>query len=230
MPTVLITGANRGIGLELTKQFLTRGDHVIATCRQLQTSHELGQLQQRNRRLKIHTLDVLCDASIQALTAQLKGTPIDILVNNAGVYGPRDASFQHLQAQDWLQVLCVNAVAPLLLTQGLMDNLNQGQEKKLIYVTSKMGSIVDNHKGGQYIYRSSKAALNAAVKSLSIDLKAAGFLIALVHPGWVRTDMGGPDALIETHTSVAGMMSVIRQLNAANSGSFFNYDGTLIPW
>ena len=124
----------------------------------------------------------------------------------------------------------VNAIAPLLLTQVLIDNFSRGGGKKLIYITSKMGSIEDNQGGGSYVYRSSKSALNAVVKSIAVDLGREGFSAAVLHPGWVQTDMGGVNALIDTQTSVSGMLSVIDNLDANNTGSFFNYDGTIIPW
>ncbi|MCG8415352.1 MAG: SDR family oxidoreductase, partial [Pseudomonadales bacterium] len=151
-------------------------------------------------------------------------------INNAGVYGPRDASFGNVDAADWTTVMQVNAIAPLLLTQHIIGSLRQGGDKKLVYITSKMGSIDDNKGGGSYIYRSSKTALNSAVRSLSVDLANEGFSVAVVHPGWVLTDMGGPNALIDTQTSVSGMMGVIDNLSQSNSGQFFNYDGSPIPW
>ena len=118
----------------------------------------------------------------------------------------------------------------MLITQFLIDNLRKGKDKKLVYLTSKMGSIDDNKGGGSYIYRSSKTALNAAAKSLAIDLADEGFVAAVLHPGWVLTDMGGPNALIDTKTSVTGLMKIIDGLDEENSGSFFNYDGDVIPW
>ena len=165
-----------------------------------------------------------------AFPAQLVNSPIDIFINNAGVYGPRNSVFNNVDAENWLPVLRVNTIAPMLLTQRIIENLKQGEGKKLLYVTSKMGSIDDNNGGGSYVYRSSKAALNAVVKSIAVDLGGAGFDVAVLHPGWVRTDMGGPNGLIDTETSVVGMISVIDNLNSDNTGSFFNYDGTIIPW
>ena len=230
MATVLITGTNRGIGLEFVKQFLAREDTVLATCRDMGSATELRQLKNDTRKLHIFELDVSSQKSMEDLTLQLAGHAIDIFINNAGVYGPRDSTFGKVSANEWAKVLQVNAKAPMILTQLLIDNLRDGSDKKLLYITSKMGSINDNKGGGSYVYRSSKAALNAVVKSISVDLRDSGFSVAVLHPGWVQTDMGGPNALIDVTTSVSKMIDVIDNLNSHNSGSFFNYDGGIIPW
>jgi len=230
MATVLITGTNRGIGLEFVKQFLAREDTVLATCRDMGSATELRQLKNDTRKLHIFELDVSSQKSMEDLTLQLAGHAIDIFINNAGVYGPRDSTFGKVSANEWAKVLQVNAKAPMILTQLLIDNLRDGSDKKLLYITSKMGSINDNKGGGSYVYRSSKAALNAVVKSISVDLRDSGFSVAVLHPGWVQTDMGGPNALIDVTTSVSKMIDVIDNLNFHNSGSFFNYDGGIIPW
>ena len=230
MTTVLVIGANRGIGLEFTMQYLARGDNVIGTCRDVVSASALTQLQAENDNLQLLTLDVSSDESLAAFPAQLGGRAIDIFINNAGVYGPRDSVFGNVDEQTWLPVFRINSIAPMLLTQLIIDNLRKGQDKKLLYVTSKMGSIDDNKGGGSYVYRSSKAALNAIVKSIAVDLSSEGFTAAVLHPGWVQTDMGGPNALIDTQTSVSGMMSVIDHLSDNHAGRFFNYDGNIIPW
>jgi NAD(P)-dependent dehydrogenase (short-subunit alcohol dehydrogenase family) len=229
MASVLITGTNRGIGLEFVEQFLAQGDKVIASCRNPAAQGALQTLAQNSSSLQLVQLDVSSQASMEALPNQLAGTAIDVFVNNAGIYGPREG-FGELEAEPWNEVFQVNSVAPIILTQLLMENFVKGRAKKLVYLTSKMGSIGDNQGGGSYVYRSSKAALNAAVKSLSIDLKDKGFSIALLHPGWVRTDMGGPNGLIDVKTSVTGLMEVIAGLDKSSSGSFLNYDGSAIPW
>ena len=230
MATILITGTNRGIGLEFTRQCLVRGDRVIATCRDIEAADALKQLSRSHDELEIRQLDVSSLESMQEFMQQLAGRPIDIFINNAGVYGPSNANFSEVDAQTWASVLQINSIAPLMLSQLLMPNLRQGKDKKMLYLTSKMGSIDDNSGGGSYIYRSSKAALNSVVKSLAIDLAGEGFSAALLHPGWVLTDMGGPNALIDTETSVTGMLKVVDDLGPQSSGSFFNYDGAIIPW
>jgi NAD(P)-dependent dehydrogenase (short-subunit alcohol dehydrogenase family) len=230
MASYLVTGTNRGIGLEFVRQLLERGETVLATCRDIDKAEELLVLNAKFEKLELFELDVAKDDSLANFPKRLEGRAVDVFINNAGVYGPRGASFGQVNGDEWLEVLHINAVAPILLTQLLMENLRKGRGKKLVYITSKMGSIDDNKGGGQYIYRSSKTALNSAVKSLSVDLADAGFSVAVVHPGWVLTDMGGPNALIDTKTSVNGMLSVIDNLDQNSSGSFFNYDGKTIAW
>jgi len=230
MATVLITGTNRGIGLEFTKQFLARGDSVIATCREPAAATELQALSAEYDTLNILSLDVASTESMQAFVKQLDGVAIDVFINNAGVYGPSSVRFGEVDADVWASVLNVNAIAPIMLSQMLMPKLRAGKDKKMLYLSSKMGSIEDNGSGAGYIYRSSKAALNAVVKSLSIDLAPEGFTAAVLHPGWVLTDMGGANALIDTRTSVAGMLAVIDGLNVEQSGSFISYNGSSIPW
>ena len=230
MATVLITGTNRGIGLEFVKQFLARGDTLLATCRDIASATELDRLKVNNEKLQIFELDVSSQESMESLPEKLEGQAIDIFINNAGVYGPRDSEFGNVSTGEWAKVFQINAKAPMILTQLLIENLHDGFEKKLIYISSKMGSIDDNKGGGSYVYRSSKAALNAVVKSIAVDLGNSGYSVAVLHPGWVQTDMGGPNALIDTDTSVSNMINVIDNLNTQNSGSFFNYDGVIIPW
>jgi NAD(P)-dependent dehydrogenase (short-subunit alcohol dehydrogenase family) len=230
MATILITGTNRGIGLEFTKQYLARGDRVIATCRDIEAADALKKLRNDHDKLEVRQLDVSSAESILEFVQQLADTPIDIFINNAGVYGPRNVKFGEVDGQLWASVLQVNSIAPLMLSQLLMPNLRQGKDKKMVYLTSKMGSIDDNSGGGSYIYRSSKTALNSVVKSLAIDLAGEGFSAAVLHPGWVLTDMGGQNALIDTKTSVTGMLQVVDDLDPQSSGSFFNYDGSIIAW
>jgi NAD(P)-dependent dehydrogenase (short-subunit alcohol dehydrogenase family) len=230
MATYLVTGTNRGIGLEFVKQLLARGETVLATCRDIDKAEALTALQQDNDKLELFELDVSDPESRNNFPKRLAGKAIDVFINNAGVYGPRGASFGNVEPQEWAEVLLINSIAPVLLTQLLIDNFRQGRGKKLVYISSKMGSIDDNQGGGQYIYRTSKAALNAAVKSLAVDLADAGFSAAVLHPGWVQTDMGGPNALIDTKTSVEGMLAVIDELDMEKSGQFLNYDGSTIAW
>jgi len=230
MTTVLVTGANRGIGLEFVKHYLDRGDRIIGTYRDIKSSGELIQMSEDHSTLEAHTLDVSSDKSLEDFPNQLGDTPIDIFINNAGVYGPRDSTFNNVDEKNWIPVLRINAIAPLILTQLIINNLRKSSVKKLIYITSKMGSIDDNKGGGSYVYRSSKTALNAVVKSISVDLADEGMRVALLHPGWVRTDMGGPNGLIDTKTSVSGMIQVIDGLEQLSSGGFYNYDGVEIPW
>ena len=232
MATVLVTGANRGLGLEFVEQLLAREDAVIATTHHSgrNTAGAIEALHDASDKLDVLNLDIQDDASIAAFLQEVDGRAIDILINNAGVYGPRGAAFGELGGEPWAEVMRVNCIAPMLLTQALLPNLRLGSQRKLVFITSKMGSVADNRGGGSYIYRSSKSALNAAVKSLSVDLADEGFVSVLLHPGWVQTDMGGPNALIDANTSVSGMLRVIDGAGQAESGKFIAYDGADIPW
>ena len=230
MTTIIVTGANRGIGLELVKQYCNQNYQVIGTYRNENTSGEFISMSRNLNNLKVYSLDVSSDQSLKDFSSKLGETPIDIFINNAGVYGPRDSSFNNVDEKNWIPAFQTNTIAPLLLTQLIIENLKNGSQKKLIYITSKMGSIDDNKSGGAYIYRSSKTALNSVVKSISVDLAKDGMKVALLHPGWVRTDMGGPNGLIDTSASVSGMTEVIDSLSQPDSGCFFNYDGSKIPW
>ncbi len=229
--TYFITGCNRGLGLEFVRQLLARGQRVIATCRDIATSTDLTALTLKHSgQLSLVEMDVSDEASMREAVALLNDEAIDVFINNAGMYGPRDANFGNVDGPAMAEVLYTNAVAPVLLTQLLIDNVRKGSGKKLVYVSSKMGSIADNGRGGSYIYRSSKTALNSVVKSLALDLAPEGIATATLHPGWVRTDMGGPNGLIDAPESVSGMLNVIDGLSVANTGQFFNYDGATIAW
>lgn len=228
--TVVITGANRGLGLEFCRQYLESGAATYACCRQPEQSSELLVLKQSYaNQLTLIPLDITNAAQRQQLSYAVP-KQVDILINNAGVYGPRDLNYDELTEKEWLEVLHVNAVAPLLVVQALADKIIQSNEKKIIFISSKMGSIADNRGGGSYIYRSSKTALNAAAKSLAVDLTSKEVAVSVLHPGWVRTDMGGANGLIDAPESVSGMRRVIDQLTVAQTGQFFNYDGSIIPW
>ncbi len=229
--TYFITGCNRGLGLEFVQQLLARGQRVIATCRDIATATDLTALTLKHSgQLSLVEMDVSDEASMREAVALLNDEAIDVFINNAGVYGPRDANFGNVDGPAMAEVLYTNAVAPVLLTQLLIDNVRKGSGKKLVYVSSKMGSIADNGRGGSYIYRSSKTALNSIVKSLALDFAPEGIAAATLHPGWVRTDMGGPNGLIDAPESVSGMLNVIDGLSVANTGQFFNYDGSTIAW
>jgi len=230
MATILVTGANRGLGIEFVEQYLNEGNDVIATYRNENSSMDLIEMGNERSNLKLLQLDVSSNKSLNSFAENLGDSPIDIFINNAGVYGPRNSSFGNVDEENWIPAIKINAIAPILLTQLIIKNIRSGADKKLIYITSKMGSIDDNKGGGVYVYRSSKTALNAVVKSLSVDLENEGIVVALIHPGWVKTDMGGPNALIERDTSVRGMTEVISNLDITSTGNFYNYDGSIIPW
>lgn len=232
--TLVISGASRGLGLELTKQYSAAGWQVIACCRNPERAGALCQFSaQSGGRVHVMPLDVSKTESIHKLAQSLSGMPIDLLFNNAGLYGPDDQNQVGSLAQDvdqWHEVFTVNTMAPLILTSALLSNLQQGRKKTIVLMSSKMGSMGDNDSGGAYIYRSSKAALNALGKSLALDLAAQQIKVALLHPGWVQTDMGGPHACITTETSVKGIRNLLENLKPEQSGQFLQYDGTVLPW
>ena len=226
MKQLLVTGANRGIGLEFTQQYLANGWHVYATYRQ-QPGTALAAL--ACDQLTMLPLDVTEDASILGLKEQLSGIELDLIINNAGLFGPRDQSLGTVSRQQWLDVLNVNSVAPLMLAQALHSNLAT-KKGTFAVISSRMGSIDDNDGGSLYLYRSSKTAVNQVVKSLSIDMQAQGIKVIALHPGWVRTDMGGPNGSIDTQTSVSGIRQVLEHIRPADSGRFINYNGAAIAW
>ncbi|MCL9782649.1 SDR family oxidoreductase [Vibrio sp. S4M6] len=228
MSLVFITGAGRGIGLTLAKWYLDNGWQVHATYRNEQSARELLSLEQANASLTCHCLDVTDYHGLSNLTAQLP--PIDLLINNAGYYGPSGYSLGETDIEEWRKVLETNTIAPLKIVETLLPLLRKGQVKKIACLSSKVGSMTDNTSGRGYIYRSSKAALNSVVKSLSIDLAPEGIIVLALHPGWVQTKMGGPNALISTERSVEGLAQVIDSATTENSGQFINFDGSAIPW
>lgn len=230
MKTILITGANRGIGFSLAEYYATQGERVFATCRNVKQATDLNNLAQTYPNVIIHDLDVAESASIKNLALELSEETIDILINNAGVYGPKALDRTEITADEWLTVFKINTIAPFMVTQAFEKNLSRSKIKKIAYLTSKMGSITDNTSGGSYIYRSSKTALNNVIKSLSIDLAEQNIKVVALHPGWVQTEMGGPNALITTQESVKGLTQVIHDLTDEQSGQFINFDGSVIPW
>lgn len=226
MPTLLITGANRGIGLELTKRYAADGWTVIAACRDPQTATALKTL----RGVTVEALDVTDYAAVDALAAKYSGTAIDLLLNNAGIYGNRDGALTVSDFDTYLQVLRVNSVAPMKLALAFLPNLKATKGgAKIATISSRMGSISQGG-GGSYAYRASKAAINAGMRNLALDLKSSGISCITLHPGWVKTDMGGAGADIDVATSAAGLKTVIDGLTLKDTGKFYNYDGGEIPW
>ncbi len=231
MANIVITGANRGIGLELARSYLREDNRVFAACRQPEKAGDLAKLaESSDGQLSIHPLDVTSSEQREAMTAMLGDTAVDILVNNAGVYPHKGLGFGELDEDDWLRGLHVNTVAPMMMTQALLDNILAGDRRLVASVTSKMGSIADNTSGGSYAYRASKSALNSAMRSLAIDLEKRGVTVILLHPGWVRTDMGGEGGLISTEESVSCLRGVLDRAGPGETGSFFDRDGSIIPW
>jgi NAD(P)-dependent dehydrogenase (short-subunit alcohol dehydrogenase family) len=226
MPTVLITGANRGIGLELAKQYAGDGWSVIATVRDPKNADGLNALKGD---IRIEALEVTDEKRIQALAKALKGTAIDVLLNNAGMLTGYEG-FGETDTESWLKTLHVNSVAPLKLTEALVEHVAASQLKKVAAITSGMGSIGSHASTGAYAYRSSKAALNMVMVTAANELRARGISIAVISPGWVRTDMGGAGAPLDVKQSAAGIRKVIDKLNVGISGQFFNHSGENLPW
>jgi NAD(P)-dependent dehydrogenase (short-subunit alcohol dehydrogenase family) len=250
MPSILITGANRGLGLEFCRQYGEQGWRVFACCRNPEittdapvflhgrrhwrASEEDSRLQEMAAKwshLTIHQLDVSDFGQIDQLAEQLKSEPLDILLSNAGVYGDKaDYEFGSFDYQLWQETLRINTLAPVKLAEAFLPNLLKSSHPLLVAITSLMGSMGDNSSGGSIFYRSSKAALNAAMKSLAIDLKPQNIAVLILHPGWVRTDMGGPRAPTSVEESISGMRQVIEEFSLAKSGSFLNFKGQELPW
>lgn len=230
MNTILITGANRGIGLELVRQYTDLGWQVHACCRQPDRADELQKLAIVSPSISIHWLDITDDQQIQSLADTLQHTPIDILFNNAGIYGQDDANFGNTDEKQWLDCFRVNSIAPLKMCEAFVQHVAASRLKTIATMSSKMGSMADNGSGGSYVYRSSKAALNAIMTSLAIDLRPMNIKVAILHPGWVKTDMGGPNAEISVQQSVNHLRSILESLTLEASGAFFDIDGSIIPW
>lgn len=231
MKTVLITGANRGIGLKFVEFYCQHNWQVYATYRE--EHHALLDRTTQYDNLTLLKVDVSSPKSIAKMQHSMTGITLNLLINNAGVYGPTDHHFDKTSAEQvsqWQSVLTTNTIAPMMVTEALCKNLQFGAPSKVAFVSSKMACMTDNTSGGSYIYRSSKAALNAVVKSLSVDLVKFDISVITLHPGWVKTRMGGDNALIDTNTSVTGMTKAIDQLTPDNSGQFINYDGAELPW
>jgi NAD(P)-dependent dehydrogenase (short-subunit alcohol dehydrogenase family) len=180
--------------------------------------------------VSVFPLDVSDFTQIDNLAAELQDTAIDVLINNAGIYGGPHHGFGQLDYTAWTKTLTINTQAPVKMAEAFLPHLKRGDKKLLVSISSQMGSITDNSSGGSILYRTSKAALNAAMKSIAIDLEDQGIGVLVLHPGWVKTDMGGPNALIEAQESVTGMCRVIERFTLAQSGSFLKYDGSTLPW
>lgn len=225
----VVTGANRGIGLEFARQLAQQGNHVTATARDVGGAVALHELAAAHSgRVRVAPLDHSDPASVSALAGSIEG-PVDVLINNAGAFMGEGA----LGSIDYAvieQNMLANAIGPLRLTEALLPALRHGTTRLVATVSSRMGSVGDNTSGGYWAYRMSKAAVNMAMKSLAVGLAPEGFRVVALNPGWVQTDMGGPNAQISAGESVAGMLGVIGALSTADSGSFFDWRGNRVPW
>ena len=224
MTTIMITGANRGLGLEFARQFYNEEYRVIATCRNPKDANKLNAIGD----IDVHSLDVTEDKSVAILADKLRGENIDILINNAGVIGQRDG-FGKLDYDIWAETMDTNVFGPMRVAEAFRDNVMNSKKKQMIFITSRMGSITEAVPNA-YVYRSSKAALNMAVKCLSAELEEKGLIAVLFHPGHVQTDMGGQAAPVTPQKSIEGMKNQIVALTRDDNGRFLSYDGHQIPW
>lgn len=227
---IVITGANRGIGLELTRRYLDRGDQVEATARHPDAAGDLAALAgAAGGRLRVHACDIRDDASVRAFAAALGDIAVDLLINNAGVMGKMQA-LADLDHADVANTLNTNALGPLRVTGALLPHLRRGSTRKIVHITSGMGSIGDNQSGGAYGYRMSKAALNMGCRSMAMDLKGEGFTAVVMNPGWVKTDMGGSHAPTPVEESAQKMIELIDRIGPDQTGTFLDYRGHTWPW
>lgn len=227
MERVLITGASRGIGLELTHQFLEQGYQVIATYRGKPSTQQqaLGDYSG----LTLFELEVTSDESIGQLVTHLADKTLDIVINNAGVIGPQQQALMSVDASSWQDTFAINTIAPLMISRALINNLTQAANPRIVTISSNMGSLSEDSLG-MYAYRSSKAALNKVMKLMAAELKQKGITVCPVHPGWVQTDMGGESASLTVSESASGIVDVVRNLSLDQSGQFLTWHGERHPW
>lgn len=232
METVLITGSSRGLGLEWVRQFAEVGSWVHATCRHPAEADQLKALAATHPGVHVHRLDVTRQQEIQELALALENEAIDVLINNAGVYFEKliPDAMGSLRYGDWETTFQVNTIGALRVTEAFLEHVARSQRRLVVGITSHMGSIAEIESPGSYYYRSSKAALNAAMKGLALELKPRGIGVLLLHPGWVRTLMGGSGAPLAVPESVQGMRQVLDRFTMADTGRFLRYNGTEIPW
>jgi len=221
---LLITGANRGIGLEFARQYSEAGWQVIGTARKPDAATELRELG-----VRVMQLDVTDDNSVARLAADLEGQPIDLLINNAGILIPQD-TLAETEIESAARTLDVNTLGPMRVTQALLPNLSAGKRKTVVNISSGLGSVANNDSGRFYGYRESKAALNMFSRSLGAEKRDQGFIVVAMDPGWVQTDMGGPNATLTVEQSVSGMRNVIDSLTVEDTGTYRSHSGTVVPW
>jgi len=237
MPTVLVTGASRGLGLEFARQYAADGWRVMAAARDPAGSDALAALAKTGD-VRLHALDVADHAAIDALARALAGESIDVLINNAGLMGgegsasdgARGQAFGRTDYAEWERVLRVNVLGPMKVAEAFVEHVAAGGGGKIVTLSSVLGSIGSNTQGGLYTYRSSKSAVNALMRSMALDLAPRGVVAVAVHPGWVSTDMGGARAPLKAEASIAGLRQLIARLGPAESGRFWRYDGEEMPW
>jgi NAD(P)-dependent dehydrogenase (short-subunit alcohol dehydrogenase family) len=231
MPTVMITGTNRGLGFEFVKQYAADGWRVFAACRHPTSADGLRLLAERSKGLvEVVTMDVTELRSVKQAAAQIGNGAIDVLINSAGIAGKPHQNAGNVDYESWAAVFNVNTMGPLRVTEAFIDHLSRSERKLAVTLTSSMGSLTDNTSGGSIAYRSSKAAVNMVMRSAAIDFAPRGVACVLINPGWVKTDMGGPGASLTPEESVTALRRLIETLGSAESGKFFDYDGREHAW
>ncbi|MDH3609251.1 MAG: SDR family oxidoreductase [Gammaproteobacteria bacterium] len=231
MKSVLITGSSRGLGLEWVRQYAQQNWRVFATCRNPNKANELHSIAKKYNNVIIYQLDVTNHNETDALAKELSVYAIDILINNAGVYlDKNNSSIGSLDYKSWEETFRVNTLGPIRVSEAFLQHITASEKRLIVTISSHMGSIADIQTTGSYYYRSSKAALNAAMKSLSIELRSKNIGVLLLHPGWVQTDLGGKNATLTTKQSVLSMHDVIEQFSIEKTGKFIRYDGFPMPW
>lgn len=232
MPNILITGTNRGLGLEWVRQYAEDGWRVYATCTHPDEAHDLQELAAQHTNIRIHHLHVTRPDEVNALAVELLNEPVDILINNAGVYLEKywQVDLYKLRYEDWEYTFRVNTLGAVRLTQAFLDHVTRGKRRLVVAINTHMASIADIRSPGSYYYRSTKAALNSAMTGMAMELKPRGIGLLTLHPGWVLTRMGGPGASLAPPESVRDMRGLIERFTMQDSGRFFRYDGVEMSW
>jgi NAD(P)-dependent dehydrogenase (short-subunit alcohol dehydrogenase family) len=229
MPSILITSANRGLGLEFARQYAADGWRIFAACRNPGAACDLQELAHTHSAIVL-PMDVTDPSSIRRAAVGLTDEPIDVLLNSAGIIGTPGQRVGNIDYDSWAQVLNVNTMGPLRVTEAFAEHVARSERKLVVTISSGLGSIADNTSGGSIPYRTSKAAVNMAMRSAAVDLAPRGIACVLVGPGWVKTDMGGPNAPLTPTESVAALKRLIATFGMAHSGKFFHYDGREYAW
>ncbi|HEX9873829.1 MAG TPA: SDR family oxidoreductase [Deferrimonas sp.] len=229
--TILITGSNRGIGLELVRTFVDRNWHVLACCRRPHQAVELSAIaEESGGRVAIHPLDVADSEQIRSLVETCGDRSIDILFNNAGIAGPSSQRFGPIDTGEWLETLRINTLAPYHMAVAFVEQVARSRRRIIATIGSQLGSIADNTSGGRYAYRTSKAAVHMVMKGLAVDLADRRITSVALHPGWVKTNIGGPQAPVSPAESAAGLYRVLATLTPEDSGKLWSWDGSQLPW
>jgi NAD(P)-dependent dehydrogenase (short-subunit alcohol dehydrogenase family) len=232
MSNILITGSNRGIGLEWVRQYAEQGHRIFATCRHPREAYDLRELAKAHEGVSLHRLDVTRVDEINAVAVELMDEPIDILLSNAGVYLEkyRDVGLNRLNYEDWVTTFRINALGPVRLVEAFLEHVARSRERMVVVTSTHMASIADIAAPGAYYYRSTKAALNAVMEGITHELKQRDVGLLLLHPGHVRTRMGGSGTDLLAPKSVQGMRKLVEQFSMQSTGRFFRYDGVEMPW